>query len=173
MIISASILLFSHLNCFPTTISEMVKLKESEDVQSNIPETCLTTLSRRRVRPLFSSGPARWLMVRRPKTAPDCSLRDLRTRIDSVKNTRKITEAMKLVAAAKVQRAQEAVVNAIPFSKTLVEVLYSINEQLQVEDVDVPLTNVRPVKKVALVNASISFQTKEKQKQKAYNKKKF
>ncbi|MFS7925211.1 putative H(+)-transporting two-sector ATPase [Helianthus anomalus] len=48
-------------------------------------------------------------------------LRDLRTRIDSVKNTRKITEAMKLVAAAKVRRAQEAV------------------------------TNVRPVKKVALV----------------------
>ncbi|KAK9064175.1 hypothetical protein SSX86_015555 [Deinandra increscens subsp. villosa] len=80
-----------------------------------------------------------------------CSLRDLRTRIDSVKNTQKITEAMKLVAAAKVRRAQEAVVNARPFSETLVEVLYSINEQLQVEDVDVPLTNVRPVKKVALV----------------------
>ncbi|CAN0909529.1 ATP synthase gamma chain, chloroplastic [Linum grandiflorum] len=42
---------------------------------------------------------------------------------------------MKLVAAA----------------KTLVEVLYNINEQLQVEDVDAPLTKVRPVKKVALV----------------------
>ncbi|KAJ0575070.1 putative H(+)-transporting two-sector ATPase [Helianthus annuus] len=80
-----------------------------------------------------------------------CSLRDLRTRIDSVKNTQKITEAMKLVAAAKVRRAQEAVVNARPFSETLVEVLYSINEQLQTEDVDVPLTNIRPVKKVALV----------------------
>ncbi|CAN0909527.1 ATP synthase gamma chain 1, chloroplastic [Linum grandiflorum] len=63
------------------------------------------------------------------------SLRELRTRIDSVKNTQKITEAMKLVAAA----------------KTLVEVLYNINEQLQVEDVDAPLTKVRPVKKVALV----------------------
>ncbi|CAN0911087.1 ATP synthase gamma chain, chloroplastic [Linum grandiflorum] len=42
---------------------------------------------------------------------------------------------MKLVAAAKVR----------------VEVLYNINEQLQVEDVDAPLTKVRPVKKVALV----------------------
>ncbi|CAN0911085.1 ATP synthase gamma chain 1, chloroplastic [Linum grandiflorum] len=63
------------------------------------------------------------------------SLRELRTRIDSVKNTQKITEAMKLVAAAKVR----------------VEVLYNINEQLQVEDVDAPLTKVRPVKKVALV----------------------
>lgn len=80
-----------------------------------------------------------------------CSLKELRGRIDSVKNTQKITEAMKLVAAAKVRRAQEAVVNARPFSETLVEVLYSINEQLQTEDVDVPLTSVRPVKKVALV----------------------
>ncbi|KAI7746793.1 hypothetical protein M8C21_007700 [Ambrosia artemisiifolia] len=87
----------------------------------------------------------------KPSSSIHCSLRDLRTRIDSVKNTQKITEAMKLVAAAKVRRAQEAVVNARPFSETLVEVLYSINEQLQTEDVDVPLTNVRPVKKVALV----------------------
>ncbi|KAL0305935.1 UNVERIFIED_CONTAM: ATP synthase gamma chain, chloroplastic [Sesamum radiatum] len=38
-----------------------------------------------------------------------CGLRELRDRIDSVKNTQKITEAMKLVAAAKVRRAQEAV----------------------------------------------------------------
>ncbi|PQQ03617.1 ATP synthase gamma chain chloroplastic [Prunus yedoensis var. nudiflora] len=80
-----------------------------------------------------------------------CGLRELRERIDSVKNTQKITEAMKLVAAAKVRRAQEAVVNGRPFSETLVEVLYNINEQLQVEDIDAPLTNVRPVRKVALV----------------------
>ncbi|KAL3643329.1 hypothetical protein CASFOL_014144 [Castilleja foliolosa] len=58
---------------------------------------------------------------------------------------------MKLVAAAKVRRAQEAVVNARPFSETLVGVLYNINEQLQTEDIDIPLTRVRPVKKVALV----------------------
>ncbi|GFP91983.1 ATP synthase gamma chain chloroplastic [Phtheirospermum japonicum] len=58
---------------------------------------------------------------------------------------------MKLVAAAKVRRAQEAVVNARPFSETLVGVLYNINEQLQTEDIDIPLTRVRPVRKVALV----------------------
>ncbi|KAL5972628.1 hypothetical protein ACLOJK_039433 [Asimina triloba] len=80
-----------------------------------------------------------------------CGLREIRGRIDSVKNTQKITEAMKLVAAAKVRRAQEAVVNGRPFSETLVEVLYNINEQLQTDDIDVPLTNVRPVKRVALV----------------------
>lgn len=78
-------------------------------------------------------------------------LRELRERIASVKNTQKITEAMKLVAAAKVRRAQEAVVNGRPFSETLVEVLYNINENLQTEDIDVPLTSVRPVKKIALV----------------------
>ncbi|RVW46054.1 ATP synthase gamma chain, chloroplastic [Vitis vinifera] len=85
------------------------------------------------------------------KSVIQCGLRELRERIDSVKNTQKITEAMKLVAAAKVRRAQEAVVNGRPFSETLVEVLYNINEQLQTDDIDVPLTKVRPVKKVALV----------------------
>ncbi|KAH9608167.1 hypothetical protein KSS87_022908 [Heliosperma pusillum] len=80
-----------------------------------------------------------------------CNLRELRDRIGSVKNTQKITEAMKLVAAAKVRRAQEAVVNGRPFSETLVEVLYNLNEQLQTEDVDIPLTKNRPVKKIALV----------------------
>ncbi|KAH7546727.1 hypothetical protein FEM48_Zijuj01G0232200 [Ziziphus jujuba var. spinosa] len=80
-----------------------------------------------------------------------CGLRELRERIDSIKNTQKITEAMKLVSAAKVRRAQEAVINSRPFSETLIEVLYNINEQLQSEAIDVPLTSVRPVKKVALV----------------------
>ncbi|KAM7492710.1 hypothetical protein LguiA_035631 [Lonicera macranthoides] len=80
-----------------------------------------------------------------------CGIRELRDRINTVKNTQKVTEAMKLVAAARVRRAQESVINGRPFSETLVDVLYSINEQLQLEDVDVPLTIVRPVKKVALV----------------------
>lgn len=80
-----------------------------------------------------------------------CNLRQLRHRIATVKNTQKITEAMKLVAAAKVRRAQEAVINGRPFSEALIDVLYSINQQLQLEDVDTPLTAVRPVKKVALV----------------------
>lgn len=51
------------------------------------------------------------------------SLKDTRDRIDSVKNTQKITEAMKLVAAAKVRRAQDAVINGRPFAENLVKVL--------------------------------------------------
>ncbi|GAB2231580.1 hypothetical protein Droror1_Dr00010588 [Drosera rotundifolia] len=80
-----------------------------------------------------------------------CNLRALRDRINSAKNTQKVTEAMKLVAAAKVRRAQEAVVSGRPFYETLVEVLYNINEEIQTEDIDIPLTKVRTVKKVALV----------------------
>ena len=58
---------------------------------------------------------------------------------------------MKLVAAAKVRRAQEAVVNGRPFSENLVKVLFNVNSQIQTEDIDIPLTQIRPVKKIALV----------------------
>jgi F-type H+-transporting ATPase subunit gamma len=78
-------------------------------------------------------------------------LKEVRDRIASVKNTMKITEAMKLVAAAKVRRAQEAVVNGRPFSENLIKVLYGVNQRLRVEDVDSPLCDVRPVKTVLLV----------------------
>ncbi|XP_021755747.1 ATP synthase gamma chain 2, chloroplastic-like [Chenopodium quinoa] len=80
-----------------------------------------------------------------------CTIRKLRDRIDTVKNTQKIAEAMKLVAAAKVRRAQEAVINGRPFAEGLADMLYNINLSVQLEDVDVPLASVRTVKRVALV----------------------
>lgn len=80
-----------------------------------------------------------------------CGIRELRERINTIKNTQKVTEAMKLVAAAKIRRAQEAVISTRPFAETLVDMLYNIAQQLQLEDVDIPLTDIRPVKKVALV----------------------
>ncbi|GKV42688.1 hypothetical protein SLEP1_g50068 [Rubroshorea leprosula] len=86
-----------------------------------------------------------------PFTRIHCGLRQLRKRIDSVKNTQKITEAMKLVAAAKVRRAQEAVISGRPFAVAVVDFLYSLYQQLQLEDIDSPLMDVRPVKKVAVV----------------------
>ena len=75
----------------------------------------------------------------------------MRDRIGSVKSTKKITDAMKLVAAAKVRRAQSAVLGARPFSENLVKVLYAVNSRLAGEDVEVPLTAVRPVKTVLLL----------------------
>ena len=58
----------------------------------------------------------------RPLLQVVASLKDTRDRIASVKNTQKITEAMKLVAAAKVRRAQDAVINGRPFAENLVKV---------------------------------------------------
>jgi len=78
-------------------------------------------------------------------------MKDFRDRIQTVKNTQKIADAMRLVAAAKVRKAQEAVVNSRPFSHNLVKVLFHVNSCLQNEDIDMPLTQVRPVKKIALV----------------------
>jgi F-type H+-transporting ATPase subunit gamma len=52
----------------------------------------------------------------------DGKLVAIRSRISSVKNTQKITEAMRLVAAAKVRRAQEAVLSTRPFSENLQKV---------------------------------------------------
>ncbi len=51
------------------------------------------------------------------------SLRDIRRRIGSVKNTRQITRAMKLVAGAKLRRATEAALAAKPYQDTLSRVL--------------------------------------------------
>lgn len=54
------------------------------------------------------------------------SLRDIKRRIGSVKNTRQITKAMKLVAGAKLRRAQERAENAKPYSETLAQVLQRV-----------------------------------------------
>lgn len=47
------------------------------------------------------------------------NLKDLKTRIDSVKSTRKITKAMQMVAAAKLRRAQEAAEAGRPYAASL------------------------------------------------------
>lgn len=79
------------------------------------------------------------------------NLRGIRDRIKSVQNTRKITKAMRLVAAAKVRRAQEQVLATRPFADRLAGVLFRLRTRLRFEDVDLPLLKQRPVKSVALV----------------------
>lgn len=54
------------------------------------------------------------------------SLKDLRNRIDSVKNTQKITKAMQMVAAAKLRRAQDAAEAARPYSERMEAVLTNL-----------------------------------------------
>lgn len=82
------------------------------------------------------------------------NLKFIRDRIKSVKNTRKITEAMRLVAAAKVRRAQEQVTATRPFADRLAQVLYGLQNRLQFEDVDLALLKQREVKTVGLVVVS-------------------
>jgi F-type H+-transporting ATPase subunit gamma len=82
------------------------------------------------------------------------NLKAIRDRIKSVKNTKKITEAMRLVAAAKVRRAQEQVTATRPFADRLAQVLYGLQTRLRFEDADLPLLKNREVQKVALMVVS-------------------
>jgi len=80
------------------------------------------------------------------------TIRELRDRVGSIKNTKKITSAMKLVAAAKVRRAQEAVLRSRPFSETLERILGGLLQRVKTEGLDLPLLEARTVKKVGLVS---------------------
>ncbi|MGV8937448.1 MAG: F0F1 ATP synthase subunit gamma [Allorhizobium sp.] len=62
------------------------------------------------------------------------SLKDLKNRIASVKATQKITKAMKMVAAAKLRRAQEAAEAARPYSKRMGAVLANISQAVGTDD---------------------------------------
>ncbi|MCD5405156.1 MAG: F0F1 ATP synthase subunit gamma [Desulfotomaculum sp.] len=77
------------------------------------------------------------------------SARDIRRRIKSVKKTQQITKAMKMVAAAKLRRAQEAAIAARPYAVKLTEVLGRVANAAG--DVSHPLLEVRDEKKVAYI----------------------
>ncbi|BEV36744.1 F0F1 ATP synthase subunit gamma [Synechococcus sp. M16CYN] len=78
------------------------------------------------------------------------NLKEIRDRIQSVKNTRKITEAMRLVAAAKVRRAQEQVLRSRPFSNRLVRILENMQSRMRFEDAEAPLLKQRNVETITL-----------------------
>lgn len=77
------------------------------------------------------------------------SLRDIRRRIRSVKNTRQITKAMKVVAASKLRRAQEQIIAARPMAHKLMEVMASL--AARVDRDRHPLLARREVRKVEVV----------------------
>ncbi len=80
------------------------------------------------------------------------NLKAIRDRISSVKNTRKITEAMRLVAAAKVRRAQEQVLRTRPFADRLARVLQNLESRMGFEGADSPLlAERRPVGTITLL----------------------
>lgn len=77
------------------------------------------------------------------------SLKEVKNRISSVKSTRQITSAMKMVASAKLHKAQERVENMLPYQQKLNEILTNfLRTDATFES---PYTDVRPLSKVAIV----------------------
>ena len=77
------------------------------------------------------------------------SLKEVKTRINSVQSTRKITSAMKMVASAKLHKAQGAIENMLPYERKLNKILTNfLSADLPVES---PFIKAREVKRVAIV----------------------
>ncbi len=77
-------------------------------------------------------------------------LKEVRTRITSVSSTQQITKAMKMVSAAKLRRAQEAVVQMRPYAIKMGELLSKIAAEAQ-GDVSIEFAKQREVKNVLIV----------------------
>ena len=77
------------------------------------------------------------------------NLKDIRNRIKSVKSIQKVTKAMKMVAAAKMRRAQEHMEEARPYAQRLTEVIQHLLPDVDREILD--LLDVRSVNRVAYV----------------------
>jgi len=78
------------------------------------------------------------------------SLLDMRRRIKSVKNTQQITKAMKMVAAAKLKRAQDRVTASRPFAGKMTEVLGGLSAKVA-DDFSHPLLDARGDEKYLIV----------------------
>ena len=77
------------------------------------------------------------------------SLKEVKNRINSVKSTRQITSAMKMVASAKLHKVQGRIENMLPYQQKLNEIL--TNFLSSDATFETPYTDVRPVARVALV----------------------
>lgn len=78
------------------------------------------------------------------------NLKEIRTRISSVKTTRQVTSAMKMVSAAKLKKAQDAILQIRPYAGKLHEILGSLGASLENHDESV-YTRQRDPEKVLLV----------------------
>ena len=78
------------------------------------------------------------------------NLKEVRNRIKSVTNTQQITKAMKMVSAAKLRRAQDAIVQMRPYAGKLNSLLESLSASLE-NDADNIYSRQREVKRVLLI----------------------
>lgn len=77
------------------------------------------------------------------------TLREIRRRINSISSTQQITRAMKMVAAAKLRKAQEQIFAARPYAYKIDEMIRHLITQL--ESVENPLLAIRPPQRITLV----------------------
>lgn len=75
------------------------------------------------------------------------TLKEIKKRINSIKNTRKTTSAMKMVSSSKLRKAENTISNMLPYS----EALYHVMESLLTGDYSGTLIQERPVNRIALV----------------------
>ncbi len=78
------------------------------------------------------------------------NLKEIRNRISSIGSTIKITSAMKMVSAAKLKKAQDAIVAMRPYANKLTELLQNLSATLDIDDGGV-FTEQRDVNKILLV----------------------
>lgn len=77
-------------------------------------------------------------------------LKEVRNRIKSVQSTQQITKAMKMVSAAKLRRAQDAIIQMRPYAQKLQEMLSNIVSNAD-GDISIKLASERAVEKVLLI----------------------
>lgn len=78
------------------------------------------------------------------------ALKEVRNRIKSVQSTQQITKAMKMVSAAKLRRAQDAITQMRPYAQKLQEMLGNIVSNSE-GDVSMALATQRPIEKVMII----------------------
>ena len=77
-------------------------------------------------------------------------LKETRERISSVKSTQQITKAMKMVSAAKLRKAQQAITEMRPYADRLNKIMVNILSNVE-GDASVSFANERPIEKMAII----------------------
>jgi F-type H+-transporting ATPase subunit gamma len=77
-------------------------------------------------------------------------LKEVRTRIASVKNTQQITKAMKMVSAAKLRKAQDAILQMRPYALKMTDILANLTAATEGE-VEIEMAKERPIERVLIV----------------------
>lgn len=79
------------------------------------------------------------------------NLKEIRGRIKTVKNIQQVTKAMKMVAAAKLRRAQDRMLQLRPYAAKLKEIIGNVTASVNVDDIPSKLVEVREVKNILFV----------------------